>query len=119
MAEGCLLMLSVVEQSLIGVLAGQAVDLEQPGLEGKKLTRDILEGNYPTAILQHTLLCDEHYISCCFLRNVSCFYSIIYNFPGSKSLQEDHLGLQSLGYERIDMVTGTFSLSFCDSYTST
>lgn len=95
------------------------MDLEQPGLEGKKLTRDILEGNYPTAILQHTLLCDEHYISCCFLRNISCFYSIIYNFPGSKSLQEDHLGLQSLGYERIDMVTGTFSLSFCDSYTST
>lgn len=42
--------------------------MEQPGLEGKKLTRDIPEG--------------------------------------SKSLQEDHLGLQSLGYERIDMVTG-------------
>lgn len=42
--------------------------MEQPGLEGKKLTRDILEG--------------------------------------SKSLQEDHLGLQSLGYERINMVTG-------------
>lgn len=42
--------------------------MEQPGSEGKKLIRGILEG--------------------------------------SKSSQEDHLGLRSLGYERIDMVTG-------------
>ena len=46
-AEECLWMLSAVELCQIGVRADLVVDLVPPGLGEKKLTRSILDGNYP------------------------------------------------------------------------